>query len=155
MPFFVLFFLVPLLELTVFYYASQFIGFGMTVLLCLLSAIGGGHIVRQQGLRALNAARQQMQGGVLPSEELFNGLCIVAAGALLITPGFVTDSLGFMLLNPSVRRFLLKRFAQSARFSTIHFSASDFSGNHSSMARDPDVIEGEYEDLDKKNGTQG
>ena len=92
-----------------------------------------------------------MKHGAIPSKELFDGLCLVAAGATLITPGFITDAIGFLLLIPAVRDVFRKKISQSAKFKSTQFHAEfrdfqdqprDFSHN-----RD-DVIDVEYETLD-------
>ncbi|MCB1592775.1 MAG: FxsA family protein [Alphaproteobacteria bacterium] len=152
MPFFVLFVAIPLLELTVFVYSSRLIGLGTTLLLCLLTALIGGGMVRHQGLHTLMNARMEMARGGVPSREMFDGLCIVAAGALLMTPGFVTDMIGFLLLIPPVRDKLRDRMAKSGRFEAHHYSSEGFSpeGRIFRAANDPSVIEGEYEDLDEQ-----
>jgi len=150
MPFFLIFIVIPLLELWAFLLVSRFIGLGTTLLLCFLSALIGGNMVRAQGLNALRTAQAEMMTGGVPTKEMFDGLCIVAAGALLLTPGFITDFLGILLLLPPVRALLRARLARSASFHAAHFSQSSYGPSHRHAANDPSIIEGEYERLDEK-----
>ena len=109
MPFFFIFIFLPFLEIIGFMTMGQAIGLGSTLLLAFATAILGGSLVRHQRLQTLLSFRQTAAGGSLPSDEIFTGLCLVAAGALLITPGFVTDAVGFSLLVPQLR-IMLKAF---------------------------------------------
>ncbi len=154
MPFFILFVLIPLAEIFVFMKMSAVIGLGTSLLMALGTAILGGALVRHQGLQTMMNAQNSMNKGQIPSKDLFDGLCIVAAGATLITPGFITDFLGFSLLVPQVRDILRKKLKTSA-----HFSAQSFSSQHTEFhdnkryhrPSDPDVIDVEYETIDEKS----
>ncbi len=101
--FLLLFVLVPLLELVLLIEVGGRIGALATVGLCLLTALLGGLLVRSQGRRVLDAIRTALDRGRLPVPEVFHGACILLAGALLLTPGFLTDTLGFLLLIPPLR----------------------------------------------------
>ncbi len=141
MPFFIIFFLVPVAEVFVFLKVGQWIGVLETLLLCVLTAGIGGLLVRHQGLETLFKARREMQSGQLPVTELFDGLCLVAAGAMLITPGFVTDIIGFALLVPAMRT-LLRRWA-ARHFQIVEMGQTD-----------PDIVEGTYERVDPQSTPQ-
>lgn len=108
MPLFLIFIVIPIIELTVILQVSGAIGVLWTVLLILMTAMIGVTLLRQQGLATLMRAGQKMQQGQLPAQELAEGFLLALAGALLLTPGFVTDALGFSLLVPSVRKVLVK-----------------------------------------------
>lgn len=149
MPFFLIFIVIPLVELWLFLTVSRFVGLGTTLLMCFLTALIGGSMVRSQGLQALRAAQAEMMTGGVPSKEIFDAFCIVAAGALLLTPGFLTDFLGVLLLLPPVRVLLRKRMARSATFHAAHFSTGARDFRSPSPANDSDIIEGEYERLDE------
>lgn len=97
---------VPLLEIAVFIQVGGLIGLWPTLGLVLLTAVAGTWLLRMQGMATLSRARSQLDQGVLPARELFDGLCLVFAGALLLTPGFVTDSLGLLLFVPALRDLL-------------------------------------------------
>ena len=150
MPFFLIFVVVPLMELTVFFYTSHFIGLGLTLLLCLLTAVIGGSMVRHQGLSTLQAAQNEMRKGNVPSKELFDGFCIVAAGALLLTPGFITDFIGTMLLLPPVRALLRRHLERSTLIHSVHITQHSRAFYSQTPANDPSVIEGEYERVDDR-----
>jgi UPF0716 protein FxsA len=100
------FIVVPILEIVVFIRAGEWIGLWPTVAGVVLTAVIGAAIVRHQGLSTLARAQRSLGAGRFPVTEVFDGLCLVIAGAFLITPGFLTDSAGFVLLVPPVRAFL-------------------------------------------------
>ena len=139
MPFFIIFLAIPLVEISVFIAVGEHIGLGTTLLLALLTAIIGGIIIRKQGMDTVHSLQTQMSGGGLPLKELFDGFCLVAAGATLITPGFVTDAIGFTLLVPQIRDGLRHVLGK-------HFKPQ----NHTPggpTPRDSNVIEVDYVDI--------
>lgn len=154
MPFFFIFVVIPLMEIMVFMAVSDQIGLGTSLLLALLTAIIGGFLVKYQGIYTLMSAQESMNRGVLPTKELFDGLCIVAAGATLITPGFITDVIGFSLLVPPIRNYIREKVSNSDRFKSTGFQAGhaefhDMRGDPRPHA--PDVIEAEYETVEDKD----
>ncbi len=153
MPFFILFVLIPLAEIFVFMKMSEIIGLGLSLLMALGTAILGGYLVRRQGLQTMMNAQNSMNQGQIPSKDLFDGLCIVAAGATLITPGFITDFIGFSLLIPKVRDILREKLKSSARFSVSGFNPdyTEFHDHkHYHKPDDPSIIDVEYETIDEK-----
>jgi UPF0716 protein FxsA len=100
---------VPLLEIALFIEVGGWIGLGPTLALVVLTAVVGAWMMRRQGFAVLMRAQRQLADGVLPVVEVFEGLCLVIAGALLLTPGFFTDALGALLLVPAVRRWLYRQ----------------------------------------------
>lgn len=149
MPFLLLFLLFPLLELTVFFYSARIIGLGITLLLCIISAVVGAYIIRHQSWQTLRPVGLDMRRGTLPSDEIFDRLCIMTAGVLLLTPGLITDVMGLLLLIPFVRHALRNRLARSARFETAYFASSEQTARSTfTAAKDSAIIEGEYEKLD-------
>ena len=147
MPFLILFVIIPLAEVYAFINVGEEIGVFKTLLLCILTAIIGGTLVRMQGLSTLLKARRNFMSGTLPLNELFDGLCLVVAGALLLTPGFVTDTMGLLLLVPAVRRFLRPFAAKYGNFSAGGFSGSPYQERRNA---DGDIIEGDYEEVTKE-----
>ncbi len=108
---------VPLVEIAVFVQVGGWIGLLPTLALVVLTAVLGTWQLRTQGLATLLRARDQVDRGALPARELFDGACLLVAGALLLTPGFVTDTAGFLLFLPPVRdklRELLARYVQAS-----------------------------------------
>jgi UPF0716 protein FxsA len=103
-----LFIVVPLVELYLIIEVGSVIGALWTVLLVVLTAVIGVTLLRIQGFNMLNRARQNMEMGTMPAMEMMEGMVLAIGGALLITPGFITDTLGFMCLIPATRRAMIR-----------------------------------------------
>ena len=103
------FIIVPVIEITVFIQLGSEIGVWNTVILIILTAIIGAWLLRSQGLATLHRAQKSIQKQVLPVAEVFDGLCLIVAGVLLLTPGFVTDAAGLILFLPLFRAILRKQ----------------------------------------------
>lgn len=108
MPLLFLFILIPVIEITLFITIGDIIGLGWTIFSVFATAFIGTNIMRKQGLAAWKNAQSQLQENRLPMEEVFTALCLLVAGAFLLTPGFLTDAIGFTLLIPPFRRSLGK-----------------------------------------------
>jgi UPF0716 protein FxsA len=100
----ILFTVVPLVELWLLVKIGSRIGALPTVAMVLATGVVGALLARRQGLACLRNARRQLRGGELPTDALLDGLIVLAAAVLLITPGVITDILGIALLIPPVRR---------------------------------------------------
>jgi UPF0716 protein FxsA len=154
---FALFIGVPVIEIAVFIRVGGWIGLWPTIAIVILTAAIGSWLLRLQGLNTLARVQDAFQRGEMPVAELFNGLCLLLAGALLLTPGFVTDAVGFLLFLPSFRMFLVGygwRFLQKrGNFQVWSAQAKRDHGESAGDARGP-VIEGEFtqigEDRDDK-----
>lgn len=94
---------IPILEIAVFIAVGRQIGLLPTLALILVTAIAGSVLLRVQGFGVLTRIRQTMEAGRVPGRDLVHGVMILAAGVLLLTPGFVTDTLGFLLFVPRIR----------------------------------------------------
>lgn len=103
-----LFFLVPLIEIYLLIEIGGIIGVGWTIFFVVFTAVLGAFLVRAQGFSTINRIRAQLDQGQLPATELFEGLFLLIAGALLLTPGFFTDAIGFACLTPPLRRAIIK-----------------------------------------------
>ena len=107
---------VPLLELFVIIEVAGGVGTGQTILLLIGVSVVGAWMVRRSGLGVLNQIRTRLSRGELPAAELVDGLLILVAGALMLTPGFITDAVGLLLLFPPtrvlVRLLLMRRFSR-------------------------------------------
>lgn len=101
-----LFILVPILELAIFVALGDKIGLPPTLGIIVLTAILGAYLTKSQGIKALNKYQQALAQGKLPHDEVMDGLMILIAGAVLLTPGFLTDAIGFSLLIPPFRRVI-------------------------------------------------
>jgi len=138
---------VPLLEIAVFVKVGGVIGLWPTLAIVILTAVVGTWQLRVQGLATLTRARSQLDRGALPTHELFDGACLLVAGALLLTPGFVTDTIGFMLFIPPVRGFLRAAMARrmAARGRTrVFVNGEEIDPGAGGVGP---IIDGDYDDL--------
>lgn len=103
--------IVPIIEIGAFIVIGGQIGIALTLLMILVTAIIGTFLLRIQGLGLLNEIQQQTEAGQIPGRALGHGVLILVAGILLLTPGFVTDGLGFLLFVPQVRDLIWKLVA--------------------------------------------
>jgi len=148
---------VPLLEIAVFIRVGGIIGLWPTLATVILTAMAGTWCLRAQGLATLARARAQLDRGALPARELFDGACLLIAGVLLLTPGFVTDGAGFLLFLPPVREFLrglLARHLQGRTETAIFVDGRRIDprrGPRAAPGSGP-VIEGEYDEVPEPNG---
>ncbi len=104
LPFILL--LVPVLEITVFIVIGGKIGALWTIGMVLFTAVLGSILLRIEGFRTITQVREKMNAGQIPGEELAKGALILVAGILLLTPGFISDTIGFSLFLPFVRKFI-------------------------------------------------
>mgnify|MGYP005991017275 CR=1 FL=1 len=162
MPLLIIFIIIPLIELAVILKVNSFIGLGWTLGLIILTAVVGVKLLRQQGISTLLRANQKMQQGQMPAQELAEGFLLALAGALLLTPGFVTDAVGFTLLVPATRKalvhkviaFITPRMMTNSSFQTTdNFQSGSFkdvhSRTHDQSPHENVTIEGEYTKDDK------
>ena len=98
-----LFTITPLVELYILFKVSDITGPLATVLLVLLTGIAGAYLAKSEGRMIIRKIKLQLNSGEIPGNELLNGLCVLIGGALLLTPGLLTDILGFSLVLPGVR----------------------------------------------------
>ena len=128
-PFLLLF--IPILEIAVFILIGGEIGIFATLGMILLTAIIGSILLRIQGISILTRIQEKSRNNEIPGEELVNGVMIMIAGVLLLTPGFVTDAIGFLLFFPPFRKFLWSSVASRV---VIH-TPQGMSGNPASGPR--------------------
>jgi UPF0716 protein FxsA len=106
--------IVPALEIGLLVLSGQAFGLIPTVLLIITTGILGAYLAKKQGMETLRKAQQDMQSGQLPGDAIIDGLCILVGGVVLLTPGFITDAIGFLLLLPPTRKmfkpFIYKLF---------------------------------------------
>jgi UPF0716 protein FxsA len=113
--FMILLLLVPVAEIAVFVQVGSRIGAGMTVLLVVVSAVVGGWLVRRQGLATATRVQAMVARGESPALGMLEGLALLAAGVLLIIPGFLTDIAAFALLIPPLRRGIIQLYLRHIR----------------------------------------
>ena len=136
---FLTFLLVPLLEIYLLIEIGSLIGAAWTVVGVVGTAALGAALVRRQGLAALARFRSATQSGELPALTIMEGLALLVAGALLLTPGFFTDAVGFLLLTPPLRQVLIRRWLAGRAV---------VSGRSTQGKRDSGVVEGEFRRID-------
>ena len=114
MRFLFLFFIaVPLVEMLLLFEVSDQIGGLSTLGLVVATAVIGVQVLKQQGIATLTRANARLSSGELPAQEIIEGMLLAAAGALLLTPGFITDTLGFVFLAGPLRRRIAARLLRS------------------------------------------
>lgn len=114
MRFLAIFILISLAEMATFFWVESKIGLPWALGIAVMTAILGSFLVRRAGVSVIGRLRAKVSEGGIPTRELSDGACILVAGAFLISPGFLTDTAGFLLLIPAVRglvyRWISKRF---------------------------------------------
>lgn len=159
---FLLFIIIPIIEISILINVGEAIGAWNTVGLVLLSAFIGVNMLRYQGLSTLARAQQRANQGEIPGQEMVEGIVLAVGGALLVTPGFVTDVIGFSCLISFTRQALAKslmsRFTviatQQRHSSSAHFYSQDPFSSQAQQSRPDldqrkgDVIDGEFERKD-------
>jgi UPF0716 protein FxsA len=145
MVLFFAFIIVPIAEIALLVHVGGLIGTWQTIGLVVLTAVIGTALFRAQGFRVLIRTQDVLAQGGFPAKELFDGICILVAGVLLLTPGFVTDTLGLALLVPGLRVWIGRVLWHMVRRSG-HFEMHVGGSSHSTRpyASEDDVIEGEY-----------
>lgn len=149
-----LFIAVPIAEIALFIQVGDLIGLWPTLATIVVTALLGATLVRRQGLAALDRAQAALAEDRFPVEEVVTGLCLLISGALLLTPGFLTDAIGFALLIPPLRAAiggaLIRQAAKSKRF-TVHTAGPGGPEGKGGARRGPDgrpIIDGEFEEVD-------
>jgi len=150
---FIIFVLVPVIEIALFIQAGDWFGLGPTLFMIVLTAVIGVSLLRQQGLSTLYKAQQKMNQGELPAQEMVEGIMLAVAGALLITPGFFTDTVGFLLLIPVFRRYLFNQVLKNKVNMHVPDNQSSFYDQHFDDSKPEQhqgnrTIEGEFKNTD-------
>lgn len=148
---------VPITEIAVFIEAGNLLGLWPTIGVVILTAIIGSALLRHQGLATLVRVRQSMDAGKLPVAELFDGLCLLVAGALLLTPGFVTDAVGLLLFMPPFRAVLrglmARRLKSQGHDFQMHAQSETGQAQSHNPGFDGTIIEGEFQEVNSDEGS--
>lgn len=135
-----IFLVVPVIEIFLLIQVGSVIGAWWTIGLVVLTAVIGVRLLKIQGISTLARAQEKMQSGDMPAQEMMEGIGLIVAGAFLLTPGFFTDGIGFCLLIPPIREWIVQkvvsRMAVSGQF--VHTRGT----SSAQSPHDPDVIEG-------------
>lgn len=152
MPLLLIFVIVPVLEMWLLIEVGSRIGALPTIALVLLTAMIGVGLLRRQGLSTLARANRRMEAGQMPAEEMVEGIFLAVGGALLLTPGFFTDFIGFCCLIPGIRQLIIGRLLKGLIIKTA--ASGSFYSYHRSADGREDIIEGEFthqDNPDKNN----
>jgi len=153
---FIAFLAVPLIEITLFIQVGGLIGLGWTLVTVVITAIIGTWLVRSQGAQAMGNLRTSFSGLQDPTEPLVHGAMILFSGALLLTPGFFTDAIGFALLVPGIRSALYRAIRARVNIQSFGTPRQEQQSYDRNPARDGDVIDGEYVEItEQERQTRG
>jgi UPF0716 protein FxsA len=119
-----LFIVMPIVEMWLLITIGSYIGALSTIALVLLTALIGIGLLREQGVSTLWRGKEKLQQGKIPAQEMMEGIVLAVSGALLLTPGFVTDTIGFLGLLPFSRIYLVKIILQ--KVTILNASAQSF-----------------------------
>ncbi len=147
--------IIPILEIAVFITVGGQIGVLWTFALILLTAVMGTILLRIQGFQIVNKLREESNAGRIPGKELGHGAMILVAGVLLLTPGFVTDTVGFSLFLPPVRSLIWSFVASRVKFmdptEAMRNGGGPFSANRGHEEGVVELDPDEFEDLSKND----
>lgn len=149
------FFLTPIVEMYLLIRVGGYIGALPTIMLVMLTAVIGVALLRVQGLATLTRGRSRLESGEVPAREVAEGILLAVAGALLITPGFVTDTFGFLLLIPPVRAAVARRMLDRMVVMGGGTGSRTGAGFRPGSPQGGTVIEGEFESHTESEGKDG
>ena len=147
MRFFLLVFLfiaIPIAELSVLIRVGSSIGPLNTILFVIFTAVLGAYLVRQQGFATLTKLQEETNAGRVPAMQIAEGVALLFAGAVLMTPGFITDALGFAILIPPIRQAFIAWAAKNVFKVPMTAAYAASSSPTNSHVAQGEVIEGEY-----------
>ena len=157
MPLLLLFIGIPLIEITLFIQVGTAIGLPWTLAIVILTAFLGAWMVRSQGAQTMARLRSSFSTLQDPAEPLAHGAMIIFSGALLLTPGFFTDAVGFALLVPGIRTRVYN--SVRSRVNVQSFQMGPDSNTYRQPPSGDRVIDGEFEEVDPgqppQNGQSG
>ncbi|MBX2849322.1 MAG: FxsA family protein [Acidiferrobacterales bacterium] len=149
MPFFILvalFIGIPILEISLLIKVTAAIGGLKTILFVIFTAVLGAYLVKQQGLATFAKFQAEANAGRVPAQQMLEGLALFFAGAVLLTPGFFTDAIGFALLIPPIRQGVIAYLMRNGRIisgSNAHFNYSGPNPDQYDSQNGGTIIEGE------------
>jgi len=150
LPIVALFIGVPLIEIYLFITLGGLIGALPTVLLVIVTALIGVSLLRAQGLNTMAKFQKEVSAGQLPASTMLEGVALILGGALLLTPGFLTDTIGFLCLIPFTRQTIIAWALKNMKVTSGGaYGAGPYGGT--TQPRDPDIIEGEFRKCDEES----
>ncbi len=148
MPLFLLFAAIPIIEIALFIQVGGVIGLWPTLAIVVGTAILGSWMIRTQGAMAMARLRESLATAQDPTEPLAHGAMILVAGVLLLTPGFFTDTLGFLLLLPPVRTAAFRYLRSRMNVQTFGTPPGSGPGPRPPFRDADGIIDGEFEEID-------
>ncbi|MGF1802541.1 membrane protein FxsA [Vibrio gigantis] len=161
-----LFIFVPIIEIGLFIQVGGFLGLWPTIALVLITAFVGASLVRSQGIQTLMSVQGRLQQGEMPAQQILEGVMLAVAGVLLLTPGFMTDALGMLVLLPAPRAMIAKKMMEKmvvknmsggfhaggqGGFGQSPFGQDPFNCDPFDQSKDGNTFEGEFEKKDDDN----
>ena len=140
--FFLIFIGIPLIEVMLFITIGKHIGLLNTISLIIITGIIGAILVKKQGITILNKALEEIKSNKIPIFSIFEGIAILIAGAFLLTPGFLTDTLGCVLLIPKTRNIIIKYITSYLEKRTIYKKNPKYDKNEEDK-----IVEGSFEEI--------
>ena len=144
MPLFLIFLIIPVIEIFLFIEIGSQIGTMWTIISVLTTAFIGTALVKKQGMDVLKQSQQNLAHAQFPLKQIFSGICILVAGAFLLTPGFLTDSIGFLLLFPPFRSFAGQKIINLLKNSKNFHHSTHETSSHSYSQEDPQADRSYY-----------
>ena len=144
--FFLFFIAIPIIEVILFITVGKYIGLWNTILIIIVTGIIGAILVKSQGVAIFNKALEEIKSNKMPLFSIFEGIAILIAGAFLLTPGFLTDTLGCVLLIPKTRNIIIKYITSYLEKKTIYKKKSKYDKNEED--KENKIFEGDFEEID-------
>ncbi len=149
--FFLFFIAIPIIEVILFITVGKYIGLWNTILIIITTGIIGAILVKSQGIAILNNALKEIRSNKMPIFSIIEGVAILVAGAFLLTPGFLTDTLGCVLLIPKTRNKIIDYITSYLKKRTIYKKENKYYSNEEN--KENKTFEGDFEEIkenDKK-----
>ena len=149
--FFLFFIAIPIIEVILFITVGKYIGLWNTIFIIITTGIIGAILVKSQGITILNNALEEIRSNKMPIYSIFEGVAILIAGAFLLTPGFLTDTIGCVLLIPKARNIIINYITSYLKKRTIYKKKTTYYSNKEHAENK--TFEGDFKEIndnDKK-----
>ncbi len=142
--FFLIFIGIPLIEVILFITIGKHIGLWNTIFIIILTGIVGAILVKKQGISTLNKALSEIKSNKIPIFSIFEGIAILISGAFLLTPGFLTDIIGCVLLIPKTRNIIINYYVSYLKKRTSYKKDFDI---YEKNEKEEKIVEGNFEEI--------
>jgi len=143
--FFLFFIAIPLIEVILFIKVGKYIGLWNTIFIIIITGVIGAILVKRQGISILNKAFEKIRLNKMPILSIFEGIAILIAGAFLITPGFLTDTLGCILLIPKTRNLIITHITSYLKKKAIYKEKTTYYSNEKN--NENKTFEGNFKEI--------